>query len=280
MNNRPALGLMLASSLLITGCTKKATGQTVAVVNGEEVTVGELNAELASANVPASADKEAVRAQVLQGIVNRRLLAQQAREQGLDKSPEFVAKQRQLTEQLLIELSTNRSVTSSQLPDQRAIDAFIAAHPGMFRGREIMTLQQVQFAAPTRADILEKFKQTRSMDELIATLTAAQIPYQSGQSKLDSATLPQNLLQTINKLPPNEPFIIPQGGQMVANVIVARQSAPTVPEQNRRLALAQMRKQEVEKKFAKSLEQLRASAKIEYQPGYAPKAEQGAPTKS
>jgi len=66
-----ALGLAVLSS----ACDKKAEGQTVAVVNGEEITAAELNAELASARLPEGMSQKDARARVLQAIVDRRLVA-------------------------------------------------------------------------------------------------------------------------------------------------------------------------------------------------------------
>ena len=60
MSARHYLLPIAAACLPLAACGPKATGQSVAVVNGEEISVAELNAELATANVPASADRKAV----------------------------------------------------------------------------------------------------------------------------------------------------------------------------------------------------------------------------
>ena len=41
------------------------------MVNGEEISLPELNTELAAANIPATADKKAVMPQLLQRMVDR-----------------------------------------------------------------------------------------------------------------------------------------------------------------------------------------------------------------
>ncbi len=56
---------MLAILLATGGCNKEATGQSVAVVNGEEVSESELNEELAAANIPETADKKLIMPQLL-----------------------------------------------------------------------------------------------------------------------------------------------------------------------------------------------------------------------
>ena len=49
---RSKLVLAVGIALMASACTKKAEGQTVAIVNGEEITAAELNAELANAKIP------------------------------------------------------------------------------------------------------------------------------------------------------------------------------------------------------------------------------------
>ena len=73
---------LVAALLVTSGCGKKATGQVVAVVNGDEITLDELNAELNNVNLPPSADKKLAMRQLLQQVIDRRLLAQTAKEQG------------------------------------------------------------------------------------------------------------------------------------------------------------------------------------------------------
>ena len=75
---------IVAGMAVLAACNNKAEGQTVAVVNGQEVTLSELNFELGLANIPPGTDKNAARSQVLQTMIDRRLLANQAREEGVD----------------------------------------------------------------------------------------------------------------------------------------------------------------------------------------------------
>src|ERR1043166_1152046 len=83
---RSTITVSLAMSMvLLAGCAKKAEGQVAAVVNGEEITLQEVNAELGDGNVPEGAAGAAARQTALQRIVQRRLLAQTARDEGLDK---------------------------------------------------------------------------------------------------------------------------------------------------------------------------------------------------
>src|ERR1700759_2385718 len=85
--NQRILSVFLITCVL-SACQHKASGQTVAVVNDQEITAADLNAELTSSN-NASGDPKAARAAALQRLVDRKLLVEQAQSDGIDKSPEF-----------------------------------------------------------------------------------------------------------------------------------------------------------------------------------------------
>jgi len=147
--------------LLVSGCQRKAEGQTVAVVNGKEITLPQLNFALDQAKAPDNADKNAVRAQVLQKLVDQQLLVEQARSEGIDKSPEYLNRQRQADDQLLISMLAARRMNTAQLPSDRDVDAFISSHPGMFANRETWNLDQVQFPTTTDASIKAEIQKDR-----------------------------------------------------------------------------------------------------------------------
>jgi EpsD family peptidyl-prolyl cis-trans isomerase len=270
MLSRPSLGIVIGLSAMLSGCGEKATGQTVAVVNGEEVSASELNAELAAANVPEGVDKKAVMPQLLQTVIDRRLLAQKASEQGLDKTPEYVSRQRRMNEELLINMASGRQADSMKLPSQREIDDFIAANPGMFQRREILTLDQLQFQAPTDRAALQRLSNDHSLDALASSLTSLGIAFARTSTKMDTGSVPTPVMKQIEALPAGEPFIVPIGGKMYASVITGRAPANVTPEESRRRAVEAIRRQNLNSGMQKQLKELRAKAKIEYQPGYAP----------
>jgi EpsD family peptidyl-prolyl cis-trans isomerase len=272
MLKRGALLAVCGMSLAVAGCDRKPSGQSVAVVNGEEVSIGELNSELSTANVPQGADQKKVMAQLLQNVINRRLLAQDARKQGVDKSPEFLSRQRRMTDELLIAMNTERATGSQKLPDQAAIDKFVNEHPYSFAQRQILNLQQVAFDTPSDPKVLAPLRDAHSLDAVAAALTKLGIPFTRTSGRLDSATVPPEALTRIFALPATEPFVLPARGKLYANIIVGREPVTMSADDTRKAAAAALRQQTTEKSLEDQVKQLRASAKIEYQPGYAPPA--------
>lgn len=260
---------LVAALLATTGCGKKATGQVVAVVNGEEITLDELNAELSGVNLPPNADKKLATRQLLQQVIDRRLLAQSAKEQGLDKDPAFITQQRRMNEDLLVRMFAKKSADTIPVPTAAEIDKYIASHPMVFGSRTRYKLDQIRFELPADpAALLKALESDHSMDAIIARLTSMGIKYERGNSALDSGTVAPAALKQVTSLPPGEPFITPTG--RVAAVSVITGSEPlTVPEaQVRPLAVQAIRNEALNKIGQQRLKEARASGKIEYQPGY------------
>ena len=263
---------VVACGILVSGCQRKAEGQTVAVVNGQEITVPDLNFALSQAKVPADADKNAVKAQILQQLVDRRLLAEQARSEGIDKTPEFLNRQRQAEEQLLITMLAARRLNTAQLPSDREVQDFIASHSGMFANRETWSLDQVQYLTPKDPAIIAEIQKTLGIDALIAVLQSHKIDFKRQKNRLDTAVVPPDLYSKLSTLPAGEPFVVPIGDRSVASAVVAKEPNPLGGDQAKPAAVALMRKQQTGKSLEGLLKSLRSSAKIEYQPGYAPPA--------
>ena len=257
--------------LLLPACEKKPEGQSVAIVNGEEITVPQLNAALAAVATPG-ANKNRARSQALQGLVDRTLLEQQARSEGIDKSPTFLEQQRRLTQELLINMLAQRLGGTAQLPSDNDVAQFEASHPQMFSKHEMWTLDEIRFHMPTSGLILQQMNTTKSLQALEDVLKANHIDYTPARVRIDSAVVPQDLYGKIFALPAEEPFIVPVGTDAVASVITARDAQPVSADQARSLAIAAIRKQQTAILLDNRLKTLRKSAKIQYQPGYAPPA--------
>jgi len=257
-------------ALAVTSCQKKATGQTVAVVNGEEITASELNAELANEQVPGNTDNKQARNTALQNLINRKLLVQEAKTDGIDKSPEFLTRLARGTDDLLINMLMMRRVNTAQVPTPAEISQFEASHPEAFAGREIWSLTQIVYPRPKDATVLAKLNSAKSLDEVAKDLTAAGIQYTRADRKVDTAMFPYSLYKQIAQLPAGEPFIANGPDKSVASVISSKAPNATPSDQAGQIALTMMQRERTNQAIQDRVKSLRASAKIEYQPGFAP----------
>ena len=60
--------VVVTAAIFLAGCDKQPEGQVVAVVNGDEITLQELNAELGNVELPEGAAKDEIRNQALDNM--------------------------------------------------------------------------------------------------------------------------------------------------------------------------------------------------------------------
>lgn len=260
--------MSLSLTLSLSACKKEATGQVVAVVNGEEITLNELNSEITERNVPATADKEAVRKQILQQMVERRLLAQAAKEDGIDREASYIDQERRMKESLLVNMYGKKALETVAVPTTAAVDQYIASHPNMFADRTGYRLDQIRFDMPKDTSALQAINGAHSMTAIIDILKKLGITFQRGNAVVDSAQLSPEIMQKIQAIPAGEPFVIGNGNKVLVNVIIGSQKAVLTPEQARPIAAQAIRQEELAKIGKDRLATAKAKAKVVYQKGF------------
>jgi peptidyl-prolyl cis-trans isomerase C len=262
---------LLATSLFVatSGCGRKAEGQVLAVVNGDEITVDELNAELKVTPLPPTMDKKLAHRFVLQQIVERKLLAQTAIDQGFDRDPAYVIEQRRMNEDLLVEMFAKKAADAISIPDAKAVDAFIAANPIMFDQRTRYALNQVTFDLPSDPARLKILESAQDMATVKAQLASLGIAFQEGTGTMDSGIVDP---QTMTKILQNktEPFIAPAGSKVIVSIIAGEQKTPLTGEQARPFAAQALRAKQLEEIGRTRVTEAKAAAKLQYQTGYEP----------
>jgi EpsD family peptidyl-prolyl cis-trans isomerase len=265
-----AIVATLAVCVAVSGCQRKAEGQTVAVVNGEEITVPDLNFALNNAKVPQGVEKDAARSQVLQQLVDRRLLAEQARKEGIDKTPDYLNRERRADEDLLISMLADRRLNTTPVPSDREVDTYIAAHPEKFANREAWDLDQTAYQTPTDPAITKEIHGAKTVDQLVSVLQAHKIPFTKQKSRVDTAMVPAEIYAKLNSMAPGEPFFIAFGNRSVSSSITGREPHPLTGDQAKPVAVDAIRKTQATSSIQNMLKSLKSSAKVDYQSGYAP----------
>ncbi|WP_294258492.1 EpsD family peptidyl-prolyl cis-trans isomerase [uncultured Sphingomonas sp.] len=271
-----------AAALAVSGCGSKDgkldKGQVVASVDGDEITIFELNAEVQAAQAPAGTDRKLAEQLALQRIIERKILAKIAREQKLDKTPAFLIQQRRADELILTTMLRDKIAGGVAQPTEAEITQYQAAHPDRFAQRKIYTVEQILFPPPSSADKFKQFAPLKTLDQLAAKLTADGTQFRRAPTQLDSAALPPEIAGKIAALPAAEMFILPTQQGLTANVITATTVQPLPADQAHDLALNALRNERFSKAADAQLNERlkKARATVKYQPGYqAPPQMQG-----
>ena len=274
---------LMAATMLLAACggggdeaEPLAKGQTVATVNGKDVTVHELNAELMGVNVPQGEQRKQVEQSALQAVLGRRILADIARERGIDKSPSYLMQQRRANEALLVQML--RADIASRLPPPTRDEAttFMQQNPDLFAQRKIYALDQIQFAMTDDVAKLKRLEPLQTMEQVEQQLIQDRVEYRRGEGRLDTVGTNPDLIRQIGRLPEGEIFIFPQGGTVIASRITATQTVPF--EGDPAIAYAmnllqnQRMQQATERELKTKIEEARKT--INYQEGFAPPKQQ------
>lgn len=258
------------ATLLLCSCEKKPEGQVVAIVNGDEITQGEVNEELKGTPLPQGVDQAKVRQAVVNSLVDRRILVGAARDDGIEKDPNFLIQRKQLEDRLLVQFLAQRAARSMSKPDIGEVNAYMNANPGAFADRVLWRVNRLEFAAPKDPAVLKAIEGDHSMDAIVARLRAAGINFSQATATLDSANVPQNVYAKIATLPPGEPFLQTKNGVVTVAAVLGKDPAPISGDPARAAAADRLLGQRVNTRLEDRLKSLKASAKIQYQSGYAP----------
>ncbi|ODT87864.1 MAG: hypothetical protein ABS78_09795 [Phenylobacterium sp. SCN 70-31] len=230
----------------------------------------ELRAELGNFGSRDPAVMKAAQQQALQRIILRKLLAHQAREEKLDKSPDYTIQVERGQETLLAQLYQRKLATKITQPTKQEAEAFVAANPARFADRKVMFVDQV-IAAPNKI-APERLQPLTTLAQVKALLDAEGVQYQSNAVVLDTLSANPQLVEGVSKLPPGEIFVIPQGGALLFNHVEATRSVPFTGDMAVAYATNALRQQKGQETVAKQVEALRKAAetKIVYNDAYKP----------
>jgi len=267
----------------MTGCHKllghsAPTGQVVATLNGKEITLREVQAELGGATFTDPKQQKAAQERALEMIIARRLMADAARAQGIDKTPDFAIAEDRAIDNMLANALEAKVVKSVPAPTPDEVSRYITDHPASFSNRSIYDLDELRFPRPSNTAVLGGLKPLTTLPAIASYLTAHQIPYQQGSGSLDALQLDPAAADTIAKSP-NNVFVLPVGNLFVVGQIKSAKVTPVPTDQATKLATAILTRQHSQEAAQREVATvLQSGVKgVQYNPAYQPPAPPKAP---
>lgn len=140
--------LILLFSVMVVACDSsdepkhKAT-QVAAKVNGDEISVHQINAELSGVgNIDADRKNEVTKA-ALDKLVTEQILIQKAEEEKLDRNPKVLQMIEASKRKILARAYVQNFMLKEIKPSQDEIDTFYNEHPELFANRKVFRLQEI-----------------------------------------------------------------------------------------------------------------------------------------
>ena len=181
MRLKPLHLLLFTLALAVGACSrapKAPTGQVAANVGDREITVRQLGAEIGSLPPVAPASQKAQQRAVLNFIIQRTILADAARKQGLDKDPNFILLSERATDALLVQQLQAKIAAAVPPPSLEEIAQFQSANPDIFAQRKIFDVEQIHFAQQADPNFVKKLQPFKTLDDVANFLTQNNISFQ------------------------------------------------------------------------------------------------------
>jgi EpsD family peptidyl-prolyl cis-trans isomerase len=256
--------LLTAVSLAACGGGKdKKPGQSLASVDGEEITVMQLNEELARANVQA-AQQAAASKQLLEALIDRQLLQNAAVKEKLDRDPKVAQAIERAKAMVVAQAYMQKHLGTPAKPTREDIEAYYRDHPVFFSQRKLFDMRQLLLATRDLDDAVRaEIDKAKTLDDVAVQLDARKIKFGRSQLARSTADLPPEMSSKLQAMNKGQLFIVREGERSLVITIAEIKDSPVgldaAAPQIEQFLINQRNKEAADAE----LKRLRAAAKIE-----------------
>ncbi len=246
------------------GSKEKKPGQTLVSVNGEEITVLQLNEELQRANVQV-AQQEAASKQLLESLIDRQLLQIEAAKEKLDREPKIVQAIERAKAQIISQAYLQKKVGAQVRPTKVEIEAYFNQHPEFFTQRKQFDMKELVLSTKDLTDQAKSaIDAAKSLDDVATWLEANKVKFAHANLARSTSDLPPEMSAKLQAMPKGHLFIVKEGERSLIIAIADIKDSPvtleTASPQIDQFLFNKKNKDAADAELAR----LRAAAKIEY----------------
>ncbi|MCA1322664.1 EpsD family peptidyl-prolyl cis-trans isomerase [Herbaspirillum sp. alder98] len=254
-------GLIFAGVLLaLAGCGEKSkdSSQSLVRINGSEITIHQLNAEVkTSPNLPMST--------LLEALINRQLLVDAAKKAKLDEDPAVLAELQKARDTVLAQAYVGSRTGNVTPPSEQEIAQFYKDSPDSFGQRRQYEFNELIIEPSAMTPEIEKFMTgKKSIDEVANFLNTQRVPFRRETVNRFSSELPPVMATSLRTMELGTLFVVKEAGQTLLVSLADSKSIPlganAAAPQIRQLLTAQKYTEQVNAQITP----LRSAAKIEY----------------
>lgn len=210
------------------GESKKSDTQVVAKVNGDEISIHQVNLQLGRVGKVDEAQSKAISQQIVAKLVDQQLLKQKALEEKLDRDPRVLQILEASKSEILAQAYLEKVSTKAKKPTTAEIDAFYTEHPELFEKRRLFKLQElvVQASPDKFAEIEAGVKDIKNINEVANWLKEHQFQFTANSNVRAAEQLPSNLLKVLQPLSDGELLMVKTDRALNVVHLAASQSQP------------------------------------------------------
>ena len=238
--------ILLSSALMLTACgdkkadeleSSKSETQVVAKVNGDEISIHQINFQLGrmmQGNQAALNEEQSKKAaqQILVRLVDQQILKQKALEAKLDREPRVLQAIEASKNEILAQAYLEQMMSKAVKPSAEKIDTFYAENPELFEKRRVFRLQElvVDIAQDKHTEITNNINALKNINEIATWLKDNKYPFNANSNVRAAEQLPLALLKKLQPLKDGEYITVPSGNSLNIVHIAASQTLPITRE--------------------------------------------------
>ena len=247
-----------------------APSQVAARVNQDEITVHQLNEQLARLSATGMNEDQRVKAQMtaLEGLVDQDLLVAKAKDNRLDRDPDVLSAIEGARRQILAEAYVKKQIAAGAKPTEEEIRKYYEDNPALFAERRVYALQEALasgLTADQAAQVKAKLRDTRNLEDAVKWMKSQDIKFTANVGVRPAEQLPMRMLETLSKLKDSGVAVF-DGANNSLNIVkvVSTQLAP-VDEKSAHASIEQfLANRKRDELLRAEVKRLREAAKIEY----------------
>lgn len=260
------LGLVLSACSGSSGKESKAASQVAVKVNGGELSIHQVNEQLARISGVAADQKDLARKRVVDSLIDQELLVQQASEKKLDRDPEVLAALEQSRSQVLAQAYLQKTLASQSKPTDDMVRAYYTGNPALFAERRVFRLQELSTDLPAdRADELKSVVgKAKTLSEVAGWLQKGKAQVAVNSAVRGPEQLPLQQVAAINAMKDGEMQVFVADARVTVLQILASQPQPLDEARAAPLIEQFLSSRKRDELARNEIKRLRDSAKIEY----------------
>ena len=262
------MALILASLVACTDDQSQvsAPGQVAAVVNGEEISIYQLEEALHQSGLIGDEKGKQALPQLLNRLIEQSLIIQQAKKDKLERDPGVMMALEVSKRQILTEEWLQRKMKAVKKPGNQEIDEFYSAHPELFEKHKLFQLKELvldtSVISQKKIDLM--IDSTDDVNILEQNLEANKIPFTVNMSTMMAEQLPMDRLSLLSSVPFGRYIKVTGDNSILIQGVLSTKETPIEKAKAAVLIESYLYNQERKKKADAIIKKLHDSAKIKY----------------
>jgi EpsD family peptidyl-prolyl cis-trans isomerase len=258
--------MLLVLSACGESASKKALTQVAAKVNGEEISIHQINVVMSHIQAASSASPEQLRRDVLDKLIDQQVLYGQAVEKKLDRDPRVMMLIDAAKREIVAQAYMDSLVQSQSKVGTTEVHEYYLANPALFSRRKLYTLEEISF--PTNPEVQETLnrmvEEGKGMEEIGKYLTGKGIAFKVARGVRPAEQIPLDLLPSLALVPDGKLAVVESGKRHYVMHVVSSQASPIDEAQARQRIEIFLSNQQTQRMATQELNRLKANARIEY----------------